>query len=94
MRPNAILEIIDQLEGLDVDDRARLIFKRLVLEVGAAHGIGGVARGEQVAFARRLLDMRVSRATIRDRLIALYGVSRRQAYLLIGEALRLCKRCP
>lgn len=92
MRSQPILDILDQINDLDVEDGARCIFKRLVLEVSAAHGINGVDRGEQIAFARRLLDMRVSRPTIRDRLIALYSVSRRQAYRLIEDALKLCQK--
>lgn len=81
------MEIIGRLEGLDVDDGARQAFRNLLLEVGTDHGISGLERWQQVAFTRRLLALRVSRPTIRDRLMALYGISRRQAYRLIDEAL-------
>lgn len=89
MRSAPFLEIIDRLEGLDVDDGARRAFRRLLLEIGTQHGISGLERDEQLAYVRRLLALRVSRPTIRDRLMALYSISRSQAYRLIGEALQL-----
>lgn len=92
MRSKPIADIFEQLEELDVDVEAKRLFRRLVLAVSAAHGINEVSRIEQVAYARRLLELRVSRATIRDRMIALYSVSRRQAYRLINEALKLCQK--
>jgi hypothetical protein len=94
MRSAPFLEIIDSLEGLDVDDGARQTFHRLLLEIGTRHGISGLERGEQLAFVRRLLALRVSRPTIRDRLMALYGISKRQAYRLIDEGLQLCQKRP
>jgi hypothetical protein len=94
MRSAPFLEIIDCLEGLDVDDGARRAFQRLLLEIGTRHGINGLVRYEQVAFVRKLLALRVSRPTIRDRLMALYGISKRQAYRLIDEGLQLCQKRP
>lgn len=91
MRSNTIIAIVDRIEGLDVDDEAKRLFRRLVLDVGAVHGIRRVSRFEQVEYARRLLDLRVSRATIRDRIVALFSVSRRQSYRLISDALKLCQ---
>jgi hypothetical protein len=93
MRSAPFLEIIDRLESLNVDDGARQTFHRLLLEIGTRHGISGLAHYEQMIFVRKLLGLRVSRPTIRDRLMALYGISRRQAYRLIGQALQL-KLCP
>jgi hypothetical protein len=87
MRSAPLIEIISRLEGLDVDDGARTAFRAMVLEVSARHGVQGIERAEQIAFVRRLLALRVSRPTIRDRLMALYGVSRRQAYRLIHDEL-------
>jgi hypothetical protein len=94
MRSHPFLEIIDRLEGLDVDDGARQAFRRLLIEIGTQHGISGLERDEQLAYVRRLLALRVSRPTIRDRLIAIYGISRRQAYRLIDEGLKLCQKSP
>lgn len=94
MRSAPFLEIIDRLEGLNVDDGARRAFHQLLLEIGTRHGIGGLERHEQLVFVRKLLALRVSRSTIRARLMALYGISRRQAYRLICEALQLCQKSP
>jgi hypothetical protein len=94
MRSAPFLEIIDRLESLNVDDGARQTFHRLLLEIGARHGINGLVRYEQMVFVRKLLALRVSRPTIRDRLMALYGISKRQAYRLIDEGLQLCQKRP
>jgi len=87
MRSAPILDIMTRLEGLDIDEDARRAVLNLVREVGTQHGIQGIEHADQIAFVRRLLALRVSRPTIRDRLIALHGVSRRQAYRLIHDAL-------
>jgi hypothetical protein len=81
-----------ELDGLDVDEAAKRIFRRLIVKVSATHGITDVDRIDRVAFARRLIDLHVSRATIRDRIIAHYCVSRRQSYRIIDEALQLCQK--
>lgn len=87
MRSAPILDIMAPLDVLDIDEDARRAVFNLVREVGTQHSIQGIEHVEQIAFVRKLLVLRVSRPTIRDRLIALYGVSRRQAYRLIHEAL-------
>jgi hypothetical protein len=94
MRSAPFLEIIDRLESLNVDDGARQTFHRLLLEIGTRHGVSGLVHYEQVVFVRKLLGLRVSRPTIRDRLMALYGISQRQAYRLIDEGLKLCQKRP
>lgn len=87
MRSAPLIEIISRLEGLDVDECARAAFRTVVLEVGTTHSIKGIDRGEQLAFIRRLLALRVSHPTIRERVKSRYSVSTRQAYCLIEEAL-------
>jgi hypothetical protein len=87
-RASPLVEIMGRLDALDVDEAARRAFRGLVLEIGARHGIQSIQHSEQIAFIRRLLALQVSRPTIRDRTIALYDVSRRQAYRLIHEALK------
>lgn len=84
---SALLEIIGQLERLDVDDDARTAFRSLIVAFGTQHGFRSIERREQMAFVRHLLALKVSRPTIRDRIMARYGISTRQAYRLIGEAL-------
>lgn len=90
----AILEIMSRLEGLAIDETARQVFRSLVVDVGTQYGVRGIGRDDQLAYIRRLLALRVSRSTIRDRLMALYGVSRRQAYRLVDETLQLCRQQP
>lgn len=85
----AMLEILEGVEAIDVDAGAKAVFRQLVSAIGAAHGYAGVEKAGRVAFARDLLALRVSRPTIRDRLIAHYSVSRPQAYRIISTALQL-----
>lgn len=85
--PHAILEIMSRLEGLAIDEPARQTVRNLVVEVGAQYGVKEIGRWEQMDFIRRMLAARISRQTIRERLMARYRISRRQAYRLIEEAL-------
>lgn len=87
MQVTALHEILDGVERLDVDDRAKQAFRLLVTAIGSSYGAAKLDHSERVAFARRLLSLRISRPTIRDRIIARYGVSRRQAYRIIDAAL-------
>lgn len=80
---------MDRLEELAIDEPARHAVRNLVLEVGIAYGIKEVQRCEQMDFIRRLRAARVSRETIRDRLMARYLISRSQAYRLLNEGLQL-----
>lgn len=88
MRSTALLEILAGIDGLDADDSIKRQIRQLVAAVGISHGVKRLQHDERVAFARRLLDLRVSRPTIRDRLIARYSISTRQAYRVIDEALQ------
>lgn len=85
----ALVEIMEGIGRLDVDPVAKREFSNLVRGIGAAHGCVQIARVDRIMFARELLVRKVSRPTIRDRLIATFGVSRPQAYLIIKSALRL-----
>lgn len=89
MDGTALLEIMEGIESLDVAPSAKREFGNLVRGVGIAYGCVQIVRTDRVIFARELLARRVSRPTIRDRLIATFGVSRPQAYLIIKSALRL-----
>lgn len=88
MDGSALLEIIEGIGGLDVDPVAKREFTNLVRGVGVAHGCVQIVRTDRILFARELLERKVSRPTIRDRLIATFEVSRPQAYLIIKSALR------
>ncbi len=84
-----LLEILAAAEALDADPAAKRRFCDTVRQVGAVNGVAFLEREARVVFAGRLLAQRVSRSTTRDRLMALYGVSRCQAYRIIGAALNL-----
>jgi hypothetical protein len=89
VKSTALKEILEGVDQLQVDHQAKRQFKQLVVAIGASHGVRGMQQAERLAFAARLLALNTSRATIRDRLRASYGVSRRQAYRIIGDALKL-----
>lgn len=84
----AIQEIMEGVDAIDVDSAAKQKFRQLVSAIGAAHGFEWMERANRIAFARDLLRMRVARPLIRDRLIALYAISRPQAYRIISHALQ------
>lgn len=85
----ALIEIMEGIGALDVDPVAKREFTDLVRGIGAAHGCAQIARLDRTMFARELLMRGVSRATIRDRLIATFGVSRTHAYRIIDAGLQL-----
>lgn len=82
-------ELLRGLDRLEVDEAAKRQFSQLVEAIAAAHGLRSIERAARVDFARRLHELRTSRATIRDRLIARYGVSTRQAYRIINQGMKL-----
>lgn len=94
MRSSAFRDLIAGLDQLDADESAKRQFRRLVSSIAAIHGLRDIEQAERIDFARRLHDLRTSRATIRDRLIASYGLSRRQAYRVISDSLQLCQKQP
>lgn len=84
-----VKEIMAAVDALDSDETAKVQFRRAVRRVCTAHGFQWVDREDRLTFARELLLRKVSRSTIRDRLIACYGISRCQAYRSIAAALKL-----
>jgi hypothetical protein len=89
MDGSALMEIMEGIGALDVDPVAKREFSNLVRGIGAAHGCVQIVRTDRIIFARELLARKVSRPTVRDRLIATFSVSRPQAYLIMKSALRL-----
>lgn len=83
---SALVELLEGIETIDADQKAKAAFRQLIRAIGAAHGIAAVEQASRLAFARHLLCLKVSRPTVRDRLIAHFGVSRPQAYRIIFEA--------
>jgi hypothetical protein len=90
----AMLEIMEAVDLLDADSAAKSKFRELVRAIGAAHGLRWLEREERVEFARELLRRKVSRPTIRDRLMAFFSISRGQAYRIIDAALQLSQNPP
>jgi uncharacterized protein (DUF924 family) len=84
----AVLEILHAIEALDVDRGAKQKFRDAVNVIASTYGFDWMERANRITFARQLLGMRVPRPLVRDRLIALYGISRPQAYRVISYALQ------
>jgi hypothetical protein len=93
MRTSVILEIIQGIGELPLDDAAKRQVNRLVSQVALRHGVSSVTHAERVNLARRLLDAKVSRATIRMRLMATYEIQKSHAYRIIATALN-CPKTP
>jgi hypothetical protein len=87
-------EIIDAIESLQVDENAKAAFRMAIGRICSIHGAAWSRRDDRVAFARKLLTLGVSRPTIRDRLIACFGISRGEAYRTIDAALKLSQDQP
>lgn len=92
MKAQVLTEIIAEVRDLDADDETKQRFIDLVRRIGGRHGIKLVLRSMRVDFAMRLLERKVSRPTIRNRLMATYSMSERQAYRTIDDALKLCQK--
>jgi len=92
MRAFAIQQIIAGIDALDADESAKQMFKTLVCAIGTAHGCKAIQRGERIAFALRLHEVKVSRTTIAARLTARFGISKPQAYRDILKALNLYQK--
>jgi len=91
MRSEVLLEILNGIDNLAIDEAAKREVRCLVNTVGWEHGVRRITCASRVEFARRLLDLKVSRTTIKDRLKAAFGISKEQAYRDIRAALKLCQ---
>ena len=89
MRASAMNEILMRINAINTDETTRIQVTQIVLDVAMEHGVAGMARIDRVAYARRMLDARISRSTIRERLMAEYDLSRRSAYRVIDMALQV-----
>lgn len=87
MKRDLAHEILAAIESLHVDDSAKVAFRKALGQICSIHGAAWSLRDDRVAFARGLLALRVSRATIRERMMARFGVSRSEAYRTIEAAL-------
>lgn len=92
MRSDVFQDLLGKLEQLDLEnvkESHKEEFRRLIYQVGAAHGIGQIERDERVRAARQLLDAGLPRAVVRDRLMARFQIGDSQAYRDISAALAI-----
>lgn len=88
MRPAAmVVEIVQRLDQLDIEEIVKRKVKEIIQDIAINEGIGALDRLERVAFARRLLDLGVSRPTARMRVMAAYNVSASTADRVIAKAI-------
>lgn len=87
MRTSVFAEILSGVDGLSLDESAKRAVKAVVQNIGRQHGIKVVDQFDRIEFAQQLMATKISRPTIRDRLMARYDLSRRQAYRVIHSAL-------
>lgn len=90
----AFRQILADLDCIDADQSVLQQVRDIVRKVGADHGVALIDKTERVHFARRLLDLKVSRPTIRERLKARYDIGKSEAYRVIDEALQLSQKPP
>lgn len=97
MRSEAIHDLLgklDELESSSLNEEHKEEFRRLIYQVGAAHGIGKIEREERIRTARAMLDAGVDRAAIRDRMMARFQIRESQAYRDISSALAIVPKMP
>ena len=88
MTASLFKDLMTGIDGLDLNDNAKEVFRAFLRGVRVAHGEGdSIEREERQAFAADLLVKRIPRCEIRDRLETQFHLSRRQAYRVIEEAL-------
>ncbi|WP_139236723.1 hypothetical protein [Rugamonas rubra] len=92
MRSEAFRDLLDGLNSLDlasVTQQDKDEFRRLIFQVGAAHGVSLLGPDERVRTARQLLDEGLPRPEVRDRLMSRFHVGDSQAYRDITAALQI-----
>jgi hypothetical protein len=94
MKASALQEIMVGLDAENMPPDEKLKAMRIVRQVGLLHGVKGIEKIERQIMARGLLDRKVPRPEIRDRLVVAYRVSSSQAYRVIRDALQLWQKPP
>lgn len=90
MRADTFRELMDKVQGIEADDITKRAFMELIRATAVANGVTSLERDERVEFARHLLqDIRESRSTVRDRLMAAFGITESTAYRDIDKALQI-----
>lgn len=80
--PAELMPFLDEI-GLTQDQKDKF----------AAFAKRATMKDERVAFAVNLLHLQATRSEIRERLMSLYELSRRQAYRIISDALEVRGNC-
>lgn len=86
MNPHFIIDLVAALGAIEADDSVRRQIQNGLFRVGRMHGVRDLNRMERHIFAAELLNQKVSRTTIAQRLTSNFGIARRQAYRDIEEA--------
>lgn len=92
MRAEAFQDLLARLDSIELASIAQKDkdeFRRLICQVGAAHGVGQLDRDERVRAARQMLDSGIPRSAVRDRLMSRFGIGDSQAYRDITAALQI-----
>ena len=87
-RADAIAEIRAKLQAMSGADAEKAVIASLLDRLETPRSASARIQAERVDFARRLLDMKQPRTTIKDRLIARFSVGKSQAHRDINEALQ------
>lgn len=87
MRTADYQRLLDRVNSLPLDETAKQVVADDIKRDARERGVTRLERGDRVGFAQRLLRQKVSVATVRMRLMALYGIGKTQAYDDITEAL-------
>lgn len=88
MNPHFIADLVTVLESIQTDEAVKRQIRNGLFRVGRMHGVRDLNRLERHRFALDLLRSYVSRSTIAGRLMACFGIAKRQAYRDIEDALR------
>ena len=86
---NALIKILSGIDFLDAPDHSKRDFRAFVTQVCFECSIRLINAQERIDFARRLLNLKEPRATIRDRLMVRFHIGRSQAYRIIDTALTM-----
>ncbi len=89
MSPQFIADLVAELALIDADDSIKKQIRNRLYKVGSMHGVRPLRQMERLDFALHLLGLAVSVSTIRDRLMATFGVAESQAYRDVQKALNL-----
>lgn len=85
MQVRTYLELIDDIEALPLPPEYKRLVSREIRASAARNGVTAVQRRDRANFVAHLLDLGEEQSLICARVMALYGLSRAQAYAIINE---------